>query len=379
MANGLRAARAARGMSQERLVRSIEAYARQKRVDIASTGSLRTYVSEWENGKRRINDHYAAILRAILGTTDHELRGQEVAARPSLPAVADGYDELLGRIDSARNVSQSMVQTFMDQTELLRTMDRQMGAASLVDQMTSHLSTLEEALTFAVLPDTRRPVAAALTGAATLAAWQALDGGFVERAWRHYELAKHAAKEADAPMFLVHAMGEQAYVLGEAGRPDDAVALVRHARETGGQRLSPRLQAWLHAAEAELCAKAGMPDDCRRALGNAFECLPAGAHARDDDMPSVFLNHGHLTRWRGNALALLGDDDAVGSLYEALDSVDSSFIRAQAGLRCDLAQAHMVRDEHDQAVEHLREARLLAKRTGSVRHQRRIALLSGSP
>jgi transcriptional regulator with XRE-family HTH domain len=370
MVNELRTARTARGMSQERLVRAIETYARQRRLEVASLASLRTYVSEWENGKRGINDHYAAILRSILGVTDDELRPQE--ATPAAPAPADGYDELLSRIDAARSVSQSMVQTFMDQTELLRTMDRQMGASSLVDQMTSHLSTLEEALTFAVLPDTRRPVAVALTGAATLAAWQALDGGFVQRAWRHYELAKRAAQEADAPMYLVHAMGEQAYVLADAGRISDAVALVRHARETGGQRLSPRLQAWLHAAEAELCAKAGRPRDAREAIDSASACLPTGKAARDDDMPSVFLNQGHLTRWRGNVLALLGDEDAVASLYDALDAVDPSFVRAQAGLRCDLAQAHLVRDERDQASEHLREARLLAKRTGSVRHLRRI-------
>ncbi|WP_189036549.1 helix-turn-helix domain-containing protein [Streptomyces daqingensis] len=378
MMNGLRAARAARGMSQERLVRALDAHARQRRIEVASLASLRTYVSEWENGKRGINDHYAAIVRAILGVTDDELRPQ--AASSSLaPPAADGYDELLNRIDAARNVSQSMVQTFLDQTELLRTMDRQMGASSLVDQMTSHLSTLEEALTFAVLPDTRRPVAVALTGAATLAAWQALDGGFVERAWRHYELAKRAAQEADAPMYLVHAMGEQAYVLADAGRLPDAIALVRYARETGGQRLSPRLQAWLHAAEAELCAKAGTPSEARRAIEAATRCLPAGESARDDDMPSIFLNHGHLTRWRGNVLALLGDDDAVASLYDALDGVDPSFVRAQAGLRCDLAQAHLVRDEPDQASDHLREARLLAKRTGSARHLRRIERLTQQP
>ncbi|MGW7521223.1 XRE family transcriptional regulator [Streptomyces sp. NPDC054796] len=364
-------------MSQERLIHAIEAYARQHGSEIAGTASLRTYVSEWENDKRKINDHYAGILRALLGCTDEELRGEQLASVPILPPSADGYDDLLSRIDSARSVSQSMVKAFMDQTELLRTMDRQLGAASLVDQMGSHLATLEEALTFAVLPDTRRPVAVALTGAATLAAWQALDGGYVERAWRNYELAKRAAQEADAPMYLVHAMGEQAYVLGEAGRPNDAVKLVRYAREVGGERLSPRLQAWLHAAEAELCAKAGQPDDCRHAMDRAFACLPAGDEARDEDMLSIFLNHGHLTRWRGNALALLGDDDAVDSLYAALDSVDPTFVRAQAGMRCDLAHAHLVRGEHGQARQHLQQARLLAKRTGSVRHQRRIDLLTG--
>jgi hypothetical protein len=93
-------------------------------------------------------------------------------------------------------------------------------------------------------------------------------------------------------------------------------------------------------------------------------------------MLSIFLNGVHLARWRGNALAMLGDDEAVSSLYVALDSLDSTFIRAESGLRCDLAQAHLSRGEYDQAEQHLRSARLLASRTGSVRHRRRIDQLT---
>ncbi|MFI9082379.1 XRE family transcriptional regulator [Streptomyces sioyaensis] len=310
-------------------------------------------------------------MRPLLGLTDAELLGTESSAPP-----VDGYDDLVGRIDSSLSVSHTMVKTFMDQTELLRTVDRQLGAAGLVDQMAGHLSTLEDALTFAVLPETRRPVAQALAGAATLAAWQALDAGAVERAWRHYELGKRAAQEAEEPMYLAHAMAEQAYVLCDAGRRETAVALVREAQRAGGSQASPRLRAWLHAAEAELCARAGQPDDCRRALDAAAACLPEGADARDPDMLSIFLNGSHLTRWRGNALALLGDNDAVSSLYEALNGLDPTFIRAESGLRCDLAQAHVSRGEFDQAQEHLRKARLLAGRTGSVRHRRRIEQLT---
>lgn len=373
MANGLRAARSAREWSQERLIREIERHARQHLLTIASTASLRVYVSEWENDRRPITERYAKILRALLGITDDELYGRHTA--PAVPET-DGYEDLVSRIDAARSVSITMVKTFMDQTELLRTVDRQMGAASLVDQMTGHLSTLEDALTFAVLPDTRRPIAEALAGAATLAAWQALDVGAVERAWRHYELGKHAAKEAEAPMYLAHATAEQAYVLCDAGRPAVAVELIRDAQRAGGKAMSPRLRAWLYAAEAEICAKANMPDDCRRALDHAMQCLPSGEEARDPDMLSIFLNEGHLSRWRGNALALLGDNDAVDNLYVALDAVDPTFIRATAGLRCDLAQAHLARDEYDQATDHLRQARLLANRTGSVRHRRRIEQLT---
>lgn len=370
---GLRNARSARGWSQERLVREIEQYARRHITDVASTASLRVYVSEWENRKRAISDRYAAILRQLLGVTDAELRGGPTAAAPP---VADGYDELLSRIDSASSVGASMVKTFNDQTELLRTMDRQLGASGLIDQMTGHLGRLEDALNFAVLPSARRPVALALAGASTLAAWQAIDVGAVERAWRHYELAKRAARDAEDPMYLAHAMGEQAYVLCEAGRPALGLDLVRDAQRTLGEGGSPRLRAWLYAAEAELCAHAGLPDDCRRALDAAVANIPPGPEDRDPDMLSIFLNGDHLARWRGNILGLLGDDDAVTSLYGALDVADPTFVRAQAGLHTDLAQAHLARAEYDDAATHLRQARLLASRTGSVRQRRRVDLLS---
>ncbi|WP_328725690.1 helix-turn-helix transcriptional regulator [Streptomyces sp. NBC_00259] len=373
MLNRLREVRNAREWSQARLIHEIEKYARRHTLDVGSTASLRVYVSEWENGKRSISERYAQILRPVLGVTDEELFGRHAPTAP--PPAVGGYDELISRIDSARSVSHTMVKTFMDQTELLRTVDRQMGAASLVDQMTGHLTTLEDALTFAVLPETRRPVALALAGAATLAAWQALDAGGVERAWRHYELGKRAAQEADEPMYLAHATAEQAYVLNDAGRPEMAVQLVREAQRLGGSQISPRLQAWLYAAEAELCAKAGMAGDCRHAIEKADAALPAGTEARDPDMLSIFLNGGHLARWRGNALALLGDDDALGSLYTALDEADPTFVRATSGLRCDLAQAHVAREEYAQAQEHLQQARLLANRTGSVRYRRRVEQL----
>ncbi|NEA49245.1 XRE family transcriptional regulator [Streptomyces sp. SID10815] len=331
------------------------------------------YVSEWENGKRKISDHYAAILRQLLGVTDAELR--DAPAVVSMP-VTDGYDDLLSRIDSASSVSGLMVKAFNDQTELLRTMDRQLGAAHLIDQMTGHLSALEDALNFAVLPSARRPVALALAGASTLAAWQAIDAGAVERAWRHYELAKRAARDAEAPMYLAHAMGEQAYVLCEAGRPALGLELIRDAQRVLGRGGSPRLWAWLHAAEAELCAHAGLPDEARQALDAAMGQIPSGPEDRDPDMLSIFLNGAHLTRWRGNVLSLLGDDDAVTDLYAALKVVDPTFVRARAGMHADLAHAHLARAEYDDANTHLRQARLLASRTGSVRQRRRIDLLS---
>ncbi|MEU4562031.1 hypothetical protein AB0F72_26910 [Actinoplanes sp. NPDC023936] len=249
------------------------------------------------------------------------------------------------------------------------------GAASLVDQMGSHLAALQEVLTFAVLPDARRPVAVALAGAATLAAWQALDVGAADRAWRHYELAKTAARDADEIAYLAHAMAEQSYVLVEAGRHDLAVSLMREARRTAGSRISSRLSAWLNAAEAELCALAGLSDDSRRALDRAVADLPPDSDDRDPGMVSIFLNRSHFDRWRGNTLALLGDDEAVGDLYGVLETMDPTFVRARSGVLCHLARAHLVREEADEARSCLLAARRLAGRTGSVRHRRRVERL----
>jgi hypothetical protein len=89
-------------------------------------------------------------------------------------------------------------------------------------------------------------------------------------------------------MYLAHATAEQAYVLNDAGRPEMAVALVREAQRLGVQQMSSRLRAWLYASEAELCAKAGLADDCRRALDQADAALPDGPEARDEDMLSIF-------------------------------------------------------------------------------------------
>ncbi|WP_200146707.1 MULTISPECIES: helix-turn-helix domain-containing protein [Streptomyces] len=375
MAMGLRSVRNARGWSQDRLVYEMRRFAEQRLLDIASAASLKTYISEWENGRRSITDRYATILRPLLGVTDAELRGAAESQEPQ----ADGYADLLSRIDAASSLSESVVPSFLAQTELLRTMDRQMGATGLVDQMNGHLAAMEDALTFAVLPGARRPIATALAGASTLAAWQALDAGAVDRAWRRYELAKKAAQDAESPLYLAHAMGEQAYVLADAGRPQLAVELVRDAQRTQPERQSPRLRAWLAAAEAELCAAAGpdMESPARSALERATALLPDDGETRDADMLSIFLNTGHLARWRGNVLAKLGDASAMEELYASLASADASFVRANSGLHCDLTQAHLARGELEDARSHLQQARLLANRTGSVRFRRRVEMLTG--
>lgn len=367
MTERLRAARAAKGWSQNRLVYEVERYARQHALSVASAASLKVYVSDWENGRRTVSVPYTTILRALFGMSDTELFGSS----RSLPlATVDGYAELVSHIEVAHSIGESVVTTFLDQTEAFRTLDRQLGASQLVDSMDKHLDTLTDALTFAVLPSARTPVAEALAGAATLAAWQALDVGAADRAWRRYELAKQAAHEAGQRKFLAHAMGEQAYVLADAGKLDLAIELLSESLAIRG--VPARLTSWLLSVQAELFALSGNSTQCQKYLDLANQAFPSDDLLRDPDMPSIFLTAGHMARWRGHSLALIGDAQAVSESYSALESMDSTFTRAQAGLRCDIAQAHLVRGEYGDAAQQLSAARMLAKRTGSVRYLRRI-------
>jgi hypothetical protein len=111
-------------------------------------------------------------------------------------------------------------------------------------------------------------------------------------------------------------------------------------------------------------------------VDHAARSLPADSDPGDPDVPGVILNEAHFLRWRGHVLALLGDPTAVEELYAALDRMDGTFTRAKAGLLCDLAHAHGVRGELDEAQCQAKAARLLAHRTGSVRHLQRIDRLA---
>jgi transcriptional regulator with XRE-family HTH domain len=144
MPEQMRRAREAKKSSQNRLISEIELYARRHALGVASTASLKVYVSEWENGRRSVSPPYTAILRAVFGMTDSELFSQPKRADPT---VVDGYAELVSRIDSAHSVGESVVETLLEQTEVFRTLDRQMGATQLVDSMARHLETLTDALT----------------------------------------------------------------------------------------------------------------------------------------------------------------------------------------------------------------------------------------
>jgi len=133
------------------------------------------------------------------------------------------------------------------------------------------------------------------------------------------------------------------------------------------------LRCWLAAAHGEGLAEAGQRDAALRAFDEANSILPA--EPNDPDLPYLMLNPTHLKRWRGNALATLGDKEATTDLEKVLASKTPTSLRATTGALVSLAFAHSRAGDREAAISYSRQARQLASRIGSDRQKKRLGNL----
>src|SRR4051812_36386643 len=215
----------------------------------------------------------------------------------------------------------------------------------------------------------RTALAGALAEASALAGWLALDRDDHDQAWRHHERAKHAAREANSPVLLAHATAQESFILVGLDEAEPAATQVAHARALadGGPAL---MSAWLAAAHGETLAAAGNRDGALRAFDDAQALLPSDPV--DPTLPFLFLGGSHLDRWRGNALAQVGDSEAIVQLTGALAELPSSCVRARAGLLVDLAYAYPAAGSRDAPMGYARKARPIAGQVNSDRQLRRL-------
>lgn len=362
----LRRTRSEFGWKVPRLIAALRRCAPQAGMTLGSDKSLKTTISRHENGRVIPGEEWRKLYRLVYGRTDEEL-GFATSAAASSAFLPVG--DLERRLATARRVDMSLVDEMRQQVHHVRLLDRRLGAPSLLEQTRSVMATLTELISYSLKPSVRQALAAVLSDAAALAAWQALDIGAIHQAWGHYETAKTAAREAQSPMLLAHAMGEQVYALHDLGCLTDALSLVQEASRLVRNSGPPLLLSWLSAVEGE--TQAALADDtCYRTLERSADLLPDSTE--HPDLPFIALDQTHHARWRGHCLAQLGDGEAVDYLTAALADMDTTFVRATAGLRCDLAQALATRGEKDEARKHLRTARHLANQVGSIRQRRRI-------
>ncbi|OXM71913.1 MULTISPECIES: hypothetical protein [Amycolatopsis] len=279
-------------------------------------------------------------------------------------------DELRHRLRSSSRVDPQVIAILKRQLDEIRRLDRQLGVIVVRDEVSIKVGQVARLLTHSLSPRTRQQLAGLLAELCTLLGWQTLDAGNPDQAWRHYEQAKTAALESNDPQRLAHASAEQAFALLDIGETEAAVEALTAARRTAEHSASRHLRAWLAAAHGEALAHGSDRSRALRAFDQAATLLPPSDNEPAE--PYLALNEIHLTRWRGHALAQMGEPEAVAVLTSALDGLDPAFTRAEASLRVDLVIALLKQEEREEAAQHLETAAAMAESVGSRRQVRRI-------
>ncbi|WP_371505053.1 hypothetical protein [Allokutzneria sp. NRRL B-24872] len=151
-----------------------------------------------------------------------------------------------------------------------------------------------------------------------------------------------------------------------------STSLPKRVRSPNAARL-PCFRAWLAAAHGEGLATIGLRVDALRAFDTASSLLPNEVvHPK---LPFLFLGGAHLDRWRGNALAKLGEPDAIDRLTDAMSRLPKEFARAKSRILVDLAFAYAAAGDRDAAHSYARQARQLCKEIKSDRELRRLRSL----
>jgi tetratricopeptide (TPR) repeat protein len=338
---------------------------------IATTASLKTKLSRWENGKEQPSAIYRRLFREIYGRTNAEL------GFPEEPEEDPEATELQSRLAIARTIDRETIEVFRRQVDHARHVDRRFGGVTLLDQLRTQIDQVDHLLRYST-GGQRPALAGVLVEASTLAGWEALDRAAPGQAWTHYERAKAAAREAGSPGLLAHATAEQAFVLLDLGEITAAVEQLTYARTLADHTAACLLRAWLAAAHGEALAAAGHADDARRAFDTADTLLPP--NPVDPELPFVFLGDSHLDRWRGHALTRIGAPEAIDQLTDALPRLPTEFLRARSALLIDLSYAYAASGDREAALAHARQARRLATQIKSDRQLRQLSrlLLPGS-
>ena len=374
MPNRLAQVRLERGWKKARLLHELRAAAARHGETLPKDDSLSRRIAVWENQDGAVSDFYRDLLCEVYGCEPADLGLVEPLRIEETPELAD---EMVGLPEFVR-LDSGLVALLRDQTQGLRLLDRRLGGPAIHAQAVAHVETVGRLVRNALPGVDREKAADELGQAAALAGWQALDMGRLDNAWRLHETATAAAREGGAAG-LGYARAQQGFVLLDAGRTSDAHALIRSARGRLDASVPRELLAWLYAAEGEALAALGERDAALRALDSAAAELP---DQPEGSLPYLMLDQGNLARWRGHCLARLGETSAIEDLSAALDvmagdhrgSAEAS-VRAEIGLRVDLALALRAHGEVTESQRQATRASELAGRTGSERQRRRIVEL----
>ena len=343
----LKAARAAKGWSQLRLLVELEKAGQSRRLPMPERSSLKTQISRWENGHVTPHEPYVTLLAEIyqalpgdlgLDTTTPEGRLTEL---PALSAeTVDVMSELLASYVRADNAA---------------------GPSQLRAAVAAHLEGLEAQVVNAH-GQLKSRVLAACSNFAEFAGWLSQDAGDTQAALTFTARALDFLEEGGDPSARAYVLMRKSSIALDEYDFGRAMTLAEAAC-TESRAGNTRLQALAFRQKAVACAAAGEERRSFEAVDRAlaFE-LPSEVGELGYCTSAYLSMEAGVAAWH-----LRQYDVAVARLAAALESWPAGFERDRALCLARLALTEAVRGNVELSCAVGAEAVTLVAATGSAR------------
>lgn len=358
----LKLLRIARKWSQERLIVELERRAPELGVHVAARPSLRTLVSNWENGKRFPTRDYQKLLALVHGVREDDLFPSAGAVDLNAPIMPEARPH--GSVAATPELAVYLRSVFSEYARA----DNLLGSRHLLGVVAAQLAIVEQACAAA-----RGPIRSELLeiGAryAECAGWLHQDSGDIQSAQRWSSRALDFAYELGEPQLTSYVLMRRSNVATDAGDAGAGLGLANAALRDA-DRLTPGLRAVALRQRAHAHALAGEPDDCARAID---ETLSEVAEPPESDGLTAYCTPSYVAMEAGDAWMHLDRPAHAIPIYEdGLRRWPSGFERDRGLCLSRLAVAYAVSGQVEQAAITGRQA---AAAVGAASSARSVAQL----
>ncbi|MGB6161186.1 MAG: hypothetical protein WCF33_22545 [Pseudonocardiaceae bacterium] len=380
-----------------RLMVKVLSWALQHEVSVTECGFVdRTPSAEDQYDGLHCSGTLDGTLRTIVEVSGRDMRRRKFLVGSAFNAAAFSEPALLALTvppaastarTGGRRVGLADVEILTEQVTQLRQLDYRYGSGRLRERVVSLLHREANQLLHGTYSDkTGKALLTAVAQATKLAAYTAADAGRPALAQRYYIQGLDLAMAAGDLLYAANVLGLMSHMTVQIGQNAltehdrlrngrQAVALARAGLTVAQGTVTPALAAELHAKEARGLALTGDAREARRAVLEAqrrYESMsPDGEPPWQD-----FYTEAALAADLGLCLRDLGEaEQAIKLSTVAVRDYEPWRVRARGFAQIDLAGAHLLGNDLEQAAVVGRDALRTAAQVSSARTLDRLRTL----
>jgi hypothetical protein len=380
-----------------RLIAKVLSQALHHEVSVTECGFIdRTPAAEDHYNGLHCSGTLEGTLRTIVELSGRDMRRRKFLwgsafnavafSEPALFALTVPPAESTARA-GGRRVGLADVEILTEQVTQLRQLDYRYGSGRLREQVVSLLHREANQFLHGTYSDkTGKALLTAVAQATKLAAYTAADVGRPALAQRYYIQGLDLAMAAGDRLYAANVLGLMSRMTVQSGQKAltehdrlrngrQAVALARAGLAVARGTATPALAAELHAMEARGLALVGDTREAYRAMLEAQRCYEL---LRPDGEPpwQDFYTEAAFAADLGKILGVLGEaDQAIKLSTAAVRDYEPWRVRARCFAQTDLAYAHLLGRDFEQAAAVGRDALRTAAQVNSTRTLDRLYTL----